>query len=96
MPLFVLVGMDGPNGPEIRGQHRTAHLAHIDGLDAEGRISYAGPIRDDGNEKSIGAVIVFEASDLATAREVAHQDPFVSEGVFESLSIQPFKKVYPK
>lgn len=96
MPLFVMIGLDGPDGAARRDQHRAAHVAHIDALDREGRIKLAGTPRSDSNDASIGAVIIFEAQDLEEAREIANRDPFVAAGVFESLTVAPFKQVYPK
>ena len=96
MPLFVMIGHDGANGAARRDQHRAAHAAHVEALDREGRIFFAGTSRNDRNDVSIGAVLVFEARDLDEAREIAKRDPFVSGGVFESPTVAPFKHVYPK
>ena len=96
MPLFVMIGLDGPDGAACRNEHRAAHVAHIEGLHRAGRIKLAGTPRNDSNDASIGAVILFEAQNLDEAREIAHRDPFVTGGVFESLTVAPFKHAYPK
>ncbi|MFQ5806683.1 MAG: YciI family protein [Phycisphaerae bacterium] len=96
MPLFVMVGHDGSGGAERRNRHRAEHVAYIEALDREGRIALAGPIRNEANDASVGAVIVFEARDLAEARDIAGRDPYVLGGVFESLTVAPFKRVFPK
>ena len=96
MPLFVMMGIDGTDSAARRKQHRAAHVAYIEALDREGRIELAGTPRDDGNDVSIGAVILFEARDLSEAREIAGRDPFVTGGVFDTLTVAPFKRVYPK
>ena len=47
MPTFVYIGRDGPRGAELRaGPVRDRHLAAIEKLDAQGRIHFAGPLRD--------------------------------------------------
>ena len=91
-----MIGLDYPDGAERRDQHRAAHVAHIEALDREGRIVLAGTPRNDSNEASVGAVILFEARDLDQARAIAGRDPFVTGGVFETVKIAPFKRVYPK
>lgn len=96
MSLFVMIGLDRPDGAERRDQHRAAHVAHIESLDGEGRIVMAGTPRNDSDDASVGAVILFEASDLAEAHAIAESDPFVKGGVFGSVTVAPFKRVYPK
>ncbi len=96
MPLFVFIGNDGPDGLARREQYRAAHVAQLDKLDTEGRIAFAGPIRNDPNDASVGAVIVFDAETLADARELMAHDPYVVGGVFASYSVHPFRQAYPK
>ena len=96
MPLFVMIGWDSLEGASRRDQHREKHVAHISALDDEGRISFAGPIRDDDGQASVGVVIAFEADDLADARQVVASDPYVTGGVFKTYTVNPFKKVFPK
>ena len=96
MPLYALIGFDGEDGPRKRDEHRAPHLAHWEALDHDGRIRFAGPLKDDAGETSTGAVILFEAADLAEARRIAHADPFVAAGVFAELRVAPIKHVFPK
>jgi len=96
MPLFVMIGHDGPDGVERRNRHREAHVGYWADRDARGQVTLAGPIRDDANAASVGAVIVFEAADLAGARAIVEGDPFVSGGVFASLIVAAFRQVFPK
>jgi uncharacterized protein YciI len=95
VPLFVFVGRDGPDGPERRNQNRAAHVARLDALDEEGRIRYAGPIRNEAGDRSIGAVIVIEAGSLEEARRTFEDDPYVKAGVYAAYTIDPFKLAYP-
>lgn len=95
MPLFVMYAQDGPDSSAKRDRHRAAHVAHISALDDNGRIVLAGPLKDDPGERSIGALIVFEATDIEAARQLVGQDPYVEGGVFQRIDIQPFKQVFP-
>lgn len=95
MPLYAIIGRDGPRGLELRKRHRDAHLAGLEPLSAAGRIRHAGPLRDaDGNP--CGSLVVFEAESLAAARAQAAADPYVVEGVFESHEVFETVKVFPK
>ena len=96
MPQFVVIGWDGPDGAQQRDEHREEHVAYISNLDRQGRVILAGPIRSDTDDKSIGVVVVLEAADLDEARRVAGRDPYVSAGVFQSLTVNPFKQVFPQ
>ena len=95
MPLFVLIGRDGPDGIALRGRHRDAHLANLQPLVDAGRVRFAGPIRAaDGNP--CGSVVVFEATDLAAAQAFVETDPYVAEGVFASVEVRETLQVFPK
>ena len=94
MPLFVLIGRDGPRGLERRTLHRPAHLEGLRPLDREGRIPFAGPLLDEGSPR--GSVIVFEAADRAEALALAERDPYVAEGIFETWEVFETLRVFPE
>jgi uncharacterized protein YciI len=95
MPLFAMIGRDGPRGPELRKLHREAHLANLEPLSREGKVAYAGPLLDEDGQPC-GSLIVFEAPDLGAARAVAASDPYVVEGIFESCEVVETRQVFPK
>jgi uncharacterized protein YciI len=43
----------------------------------------------------LGSVIIAEFESLEAATDWAKADPYYTEGVFESLEVQPFKQVLP-
>lgn len=90
-----MIGHDVPDSAARRAANRDAHVSHVQVLHDAGRIALAGPMRDDQDQCSIGAVIVFEAASLAEAREIAARDPYVRGGVFEKLVVAPFHQAYP-
>lgn len=94
MPLFVYRGRDSERGLELRKQHREKHLAHLSGLDEAGRIRFAGPLIDE-EQNPCGSLIVLEAESLAAAREIAENDPYLLEGIFESVEVFETKAVFP-
>jgi len=95
MPLFVLIGRDGPDGLALRRRHRDAHLANLQPLVEADRVRFAGPIRtEDGNP--CGSVVVFEAADLAAARAFAETDPYAVQGIFPSVEVRETLQVFPE
>jgi len=92
MPLFCMIGRDGPQGLERRKLHREAHLANVAPLKEAGRMAYAGPLIDEEGQPC-GSVLIFETSDLASARAFAAGDPYVVEGVFASHEVMETRAV---
>ena len=95
MPLFVLIGRDGSDGLALRRRHREAHLANLQPLDDAGQVRFAGPIRTTAGDPC-GSVVVFEATDLATAQAFAKTDPYVVEGIFASVEVWETLQVFAK
>jgi uncharacterized protein YciI len=94
MPLFVMLGTDGPQGAALRPEHRPAHLANLEPKVSAGEVAFAGPmLAPDG--KPLGSVVVFEAEDLATARRFAENDPYAREGIFERVQVFETRQVFP-
>lgn len=93
--MFVFIAHDGPQGSERRQAHREQHRAYLDSLDRDGRLAYGGPIRDE-SDRSIGALLVLDVPDLATARAIIEQDPYVRGGVFERFELSRFVRAFPR
>ena len=88
--LYVIIGFDGPHGKDKRPVHRPAHLERLEILDKQGKLILAGPLTD-----GTGSLIVIEASTLIEAEQFAHSDPYFTNGIFERVSVHPFKQVLP-
>jgi uncharacterized protein len=98
--LYVITGKDSPNGFAIRQRVRPEHLARCQALVDVGRMIIAGPCPaidspDPGPAGFSGSVIIAEFPSLEDARAWTAADPYVTEGVFESYEVRPFKKVLP-
>jgi uncharacterized protein YciI len=94
MPLFALVGRDGPDAPALRKRHRPAHLESLRPLARTGRVRFAGPLLEAG--APVGSLVVFEAPDLAAARAIAVSDPYVVHGVFATHELHETRDVLPE
>lgn len=93
--MFIFIAHDGPQGLERRQAHRDQHRAYLESLDRDGRLVYGGPLRDE-SDRSIGAVLVLDVPDLATARATIEQDPYVRGGVFERFELHRFVRAFPR
>ena len=77
-----------------------AHLERISALVDLGRIVVAGTIpaidsEDPAEAGFTGSLIMAQFESLLDARTWAESDPYVTAGVFKSVTVKPFKKVLP-
>lgn len=98
--LYSIVGQDVPDSLAKRLSSRPAHVARLKALQDEGRLLLAGPYPAiDGNDPGAagftGSLIVAEFDALSSAQAWADNDPYLAAGVYESVSVKPFKKVFP-
>lgn len=98
--FYVITGIDTADSLTRRVQARPAHLARLQELKAMGRLLLAGPFpavdsEDPGNAGFTGSLIVAEFPSLDQARHWADADPYVSAGVYASVTVTPFRKVLP-
>lgn len=98
--FYVITGIDTVDSLTRRVQARPAHLARLQELKAMGRLLLAGPFpavdsEDPGNAGFTGSLIVAEFPSLDQARHWADADPYVSAGVYASVTVTPFRKVLP-
>lgn len=98
--LYAIVGEDRADSLAARLAARPAHLERLKALQDEGRMILAGPCPaidspDPGPAGFTGSVIVAEFASLEAAKAWADADPYVAAGVYEKVSVTPFKKVFP-
>jgi len=99
--LYCIVSSDVDNSLLLRKQARPAHLARLQQLQQEGRLILAGPnpaidSNDPGEAGFTGSLIVAEFTCLEDAQAWADGDPYVAAGVYASVSVKPFKQVFPQ
>lgn len=98
--LYVIIGEDRANSLEARLAARPAHLERLQALQAEGRLFVAGPCPaidspDPGPAGFSGSIIIAEFASLEAAHTWADADPYIAAGVYEKVTIKPFKKALP-
>lgn len=97
---YVIYAEDVENSLALRMKTRPAHLERISALVSEGRVLVAGPTpaidsEDPGEAGFTGSLIIAQFESLQDAKEWADADPYVSAGVFKSVTVKPYKKVLP-
>lgn len=100
MMLYMIVGEDRPGSLAQRLASRPEHLARLQALQADGRLLLAGPCPaidspDPGEAGFSGSLIVAEFDSLDAARAWADADPYIAAGVYEKVTVKPFKKALP-
>lgn len=90
---FVITCVDKPGALAVRKANRDAHLAYLKSHAA--RIVAAGPTLTDDGTGMTGSVLVMEFDDRAGAAAFAAADPYAQAGLFESVAIVPWRRVYP-
>ena len=98
---YTIIGTDVPGSLERRISVRQEHLARLEQLQNEGRLLTAGPFpgidsEDPGPAGFSGSLIVAEFNSLSEAQQWADNDPYIKAGVYESVSVKPYKKVFPQ
>ena len=98
--FYAIVGQDVPDSLDQRLSVRPAHLDRLHTLQQAGRLLLAGPFpaidsNDPGPAGFSGSLIVAEFDSLAAAQSWADADPYVAAGVYATISVKPFKKVFP-
>lgn len=98
MPLFVVHATDVANSLEKRKALRPKHLARLQALEEAGQLVLAGPCPIDHNDPSAGftgSLLVLNFPDRAALDVWLAEEPFVLEGVYESVVVKPFIQALP-
>ncbi len=98
---YLIVAEDHPGSLEARLAARPEHLQRLQALQNEGRLLTAGPLpaidaEDPGPNGFTGSAIIAEFPDLESAENWAATDPYVAAGVYASVTVKPYKKVFPQ
>ncbi len=89
MPLFMMLCRDKPGHLHLRQATRAAHLSYIADT---GVVQQAGPLLDaDGD--MCGSLVILEVADMDAARAWGSSDPYFQAGLFESVTVEQWKRV---
>jgi len=98
--LYTIFAQDVPDSLEKRKGARPDHIARLNELQDAGRLLLAGPFPavdavDPGPAGFSGSLIVAEFASLQDAETWAKADPYVAAGVYEQVTVKPFRKTFP-
>lgn len=98
--LYAFICQDKEGTLAQRLEARPAHLERLQQLQNEGRLILAGPnpavdSNDPGEAGFTGSLVVAEFDSLEAAQSWAEADPYVAAGVYDSVTVKPFRKVLP-
>ena len=98
--LYIIIGEDSPGSLDQRLAARPEHITRLQALQAEGRLIIAGPCPaidspDPGPAGFSGSIIIAEFTSLLAAQAWADADPYVAAGVYQKVTVKPFKKALP-
>ena len=95
---YVIYTEDVEDSIALRKTATTEHRERLQVLRDEGRLLTAGPMplidADDTSQGVSGSCIIAEFDSLHDAQVWAEQDPFVKIGVYEKVTVKPYKLVY--
>ena len=99
--LYAILSVDVANSLDKRKLARPAHLQRLQDLQDQGRLIIAGPhpaidSNDPGDAGFTGSLVIAEFSSLQDANDWADVDPYIEAGVYASVSVKPFKQVFPQ
>ena len=86
--LFALIAFDQPNHVAKRLELRPEHLKFLESLGDS--LKLAGPYLNE-KEEGIGTILLLEAANLEEARTAFARDPYYQAGLFDTLSIKPWR-----
>jgi len=98
--LYAIISQDVENSLERRKSARAEHIARLEALKDQGRLIIAGPhpaidCEDPGEAGFTGSLVVAEFDSLESAQAWADVDPYITAGVYHSVTVKPYKLVLP-
>ena len=98
--LFSIVSQDVEHSLALRKTARPAHIDRLEQLKQQQRLILAGPNpavdnNDPGAAGFTGSIVIAEFDSLSSAQAWADADPYVTAGVYQQVSVKPFKRVLP-
>jgi len=97
---YAVISQDIDHSLTHRQSARTAHLNRLHHLKNMGRLLVAGPHPaidnpEPGDAGFTGSLVIAEFDSLEAAQAWADADPYVSAGVYASVTVKPFNRVLP-
>lgn len=91
---FMIYGLDKPGSGGVRAANRAAHLAYLDGFARQ--LVIAGPLLSEDGQAMIGSLLLMEFADRVEAEAFTAGDPYRKAGLFQGVTVTPWRKSLPK
>lgn len=96
---YAIIAEDAPQSLDKRMAVRPEHLKRLETLRDDGRLLTAGPnpaidSENPGETGFTGSLIIAEFASLEDAINWAEDDPYQHAGVYASVTVKPYKKVF--
>ena len=94
MPLFVIHCFDKPGHQQVRLDTGTAHLDYAKAW--EDHMVVGGPLLTPDGQDMVGSMIIMDLPDLQAAYDWCANDPYGKAGLFESVTVRPYRALLGK
>ncbi|GAB6052261.1 YciI family protein [Magnetospira thiophila] len=92
--LFAIICKDKPQSLDLRMANREAHLAYA--ADWNSKMLIGGPLLAEDGTTMIGSMLVLDVDSRDDAQRFVDGDPYGQAGLFQSVEIHGYKKVFPR
>lgn len=92
MPLFAIHCLDKPGAGDLRSSTRPAHLIYLQTF-AQSLFAAGALLGLDG--APIGSLLILDCADRKAAYAFAAADPYSLAGLFQSVAITAWRRLYP-
>jgi hypothetical protein len=91
--LYAIYCTGKPDHLQTRLDNRPARVDYLKRFAAQHVCT--GPLLSEDGQGMVGSLLVMEFADRKAAEEFAAGDPYARAGLFRSVAITPFRKVFP-
>ena len=88
--LYMVYGVDGPDGPRIRGEMRDAHFQYLE--DNTNIMVLGGATLADNDDARLGSLLIINVPDRAAADAFADNEPFRKAGLFKEVTVTRMRR----
>ena len=89
---FIIYCIDKQGSADLRATNRHAHINFLE--KHRSNVYIAGPILSEDGKDMSGSLLIVDFPDIDCANKFAANDPYFNSGLFESVTIKPWKMVF--
>jgi uncharacterized protein YciI len=88
--LYMIYGVDGPDGPRIRKNVRDEHFQYLE--DNADIMVLGGATLADADDARTGSLLIINVPDRAAADAFADNEPFRKAGLFKEVTVTRMRR----